>query len=381
MNLFIKKLLASCIRGMFAILSLLPQQNTIAFLSRQSAKPFDFQLLEPEFNKHFPEYKTVWACVPKGGELGIVLFLKQLYLVATSKVCFVDGYVPAVSIPSAHKSVCIQLWHASGAIKKFGYQCLDTPAGRSSEDAEAFRMHKGYDYVIAGCYGARPAFAQAFHVNVGNILSLGLPRQDYLLSPEYEEMRQEDIRAVKEQLGISEGSNAKVVLYAPTFRKGNSNSNWLEENVMTLARAFAGKDVLLVVAGHPLDKVFQWELSNEGVRVVTLESPTIKALQVADAVISDYSAIALDAGIIGKRVLFYVPDIEEYRESPGLNVDPWDVFPIDTFAVAADIVDACFKEDKYRTKGTFSAFINEYAGNVEGGSISSALHLLSGIIR
>lgn len=381
MNLFIKKLLASCIRGMFAILSLLPQQNTIAFLSRQSAKPFDFQLLEPELNKHFPGYKTVWACVPKGGELGFFLFLKQLYYVATSKVCFVDGYVPAVSIPFTHKSVCIQLWHASGAIKKFGYRCLDTPAGRSSEDAEAFRMHKGYDYVIAGCYGARPAFAQAFHVNIGSILALGLPRQDYLLNPEYEEMRQEDIKTVKEQLGISEGSNAKVVLYAPTFRKGNSNSNWLEGNVMTLARAFAGKNVLLVVAGHPLDKAFQLELSNEDIRVVTLEGPTIKALHVADVVISDYSAVALDAGIIGKRVLFYVPDIEEYRESPGLNIDPWDVFPIDTFTVAADVAEACFQEGEYRTKGTFSAFINEYAGNVEGGSISSALHLLSGIIK
>ena len=47
----------------------------------------------------------------------------------------------------------------------------------------------------------------------------------------------------------------------------------------------------------------------------------------ADCVITDYSAVAFEAGIIGKPVFFYVPDINEYRASPGLNIDPLAKFP------------------------------------------------------
>lgn len=43
--------------------------------------------------------------------------------------------------------------------------------------------------------------------------------------------------------------------------------------------------------------------------------------------ITDYSSIVYEAYLLNKKVLFYIPDIERYRKSPGLNVDPVELAP------------------------------------------------------
>ena len=129
----VMKLAAFVISGIYRLFALFPQRKKIALLSRQSARPFDFELLEPALAKAFPGYQIVWCCVAHGGEMTVTLMLKQLWHVATATICLVDGYVPAVSIPKGpRRSSCIQLWHALGAVKKFGFQSLHTAAGRAS---------------------------------------------------------------------------------------------------------------------------------------------------------------------------------------------------------------------------------------------------------
>ena len=61
--------------------------------------------------------------------MSVSLMVRQIWHVATAELCLVDGDVPAVSLPKRHRSRVVQVWHALGAIKKFGYQALDTPAG------------------------------------------------------------------------------------------------------------------------------------------------------------------------------------------------------------------------------------------------------------
>lgn len=47
----------------------------------------------------------------------------------------------------------------------------------------------------------------------------------------------------------------------------------------------------------------------------------------ADIVITDYSSIVYEAYLLGKLVGFYIPDIQYYRLSPGLNADPLELCP------------------------------------------------------
>ncbi|MDR1184773.1 MAG: CDP-glycerol glycerophosphotransferase family protein, partial [Coriobacteriales bacterium] len=65
----------------------------------------------------------------------------------------------------------------------------------------------------------------------------------------------------------------------------------------------------------------------------------IDLLEIADYVITDYSAIAFEAALLRRKVLFYVPDIADYRLSPGLNIDMDELFPLITFGDVASLVE------------------------------------------
>ena len=362
------KIIAILIRFLYKLCCLFPQKNRVSFLSRQSEKPFDFQLLEPSLQRAFPHYEIVWACEPAVYSESIGTMLKQIRLVATSKICIVDGYVPAVSIPHSHRSYCVQLWHAPGAIKKFGYQSLDTPAGRSSETAKVLRMHRGYDCIITGLASATPYFAEAFDVTPQDISPIGLPRMEYLANPKFAVKREQAAEDLLCDLSLSQESIAEhtVILYAPTFRKNNSNPNWLSGAVGALSAALSEMNAILLVASHPLQNEMKGNAVENAVeepeRPESKETPvfylghhaTSDAFPLADLVITDYSAVAFEGAIAGKPIAFYVPDIEEYRTNPGLNIDPLMELPEISFT-DADALAYAFEENSI-SKSYFSSF-------------------------
>lgn len=319
-------LMAWALKALGLPLRLIPLKNRVAFLSRQSkVLSLDYRLAIDELKKSLPP-NQVAVCVsdPESKDpVGFVLnTIKHLYYGLTSKVVIVDGYIPAVSIPKQRKgATIIQLWHALGAIKKFGYQCLDTPAGRTNKQARVGRMHKNYDWIIAGSSGAVEEFAEAFGYPQNNVLPLGLPRTDYLLSPDLAPLRSHHARAAVERLPFLD-NDRKILLYAPTLRKGEGYAeSWLTDYVQNLAQS-VDPGAILLVAGHPLNNNASKKLLEEFPSVRFSNGiPTIDLIAFADEVITDYSAIAFEAALLGKHVSFYAPDIERYKLSPGLNLD------------------------------------------------------------
>lgn len=362
------------VRLLYRLCCLFPQRAKIVFLSRQSAKPLDFALLEPELRRRFPGCELVWCCVAEIGRMSVSLMVRQIWHVATAELCLVDGYVPAVSLPARHRSRVVQVWHALGAIKKFGYQALDTPAGRSSRLARELRMHRGYDLVVAGLPGAVSVFAEAFDVPTEKIAPLGLPRVDYLRSPALAERRRRRFaradRALAEAFSQlpEDARDLPLVLYAPTFRKANADEQWLAHAVAALRRALAGAGARLAVAGHPLEHAGD-ATEGEGTPVAFIHGvATIDVLHAADFVVTDYSTVAFEAGFAEKPVLFYVPDIEEYRLSPGLNVDPLRDLPTISSADAADVARVVSGEMPYDAEA-FAAFMRASAQGIADGAI------------
>lgn len=319
------KALAWCFRR-------LPLQRRVALLSRQSSKSsLDYQLLSAEITARLGA-EAVTTCLTEPETKNLAAFaagtVKQLFYACTSKVVVVDGYVPAVCIPSKDERITvIQTWHALGAIKKFGYQCLDTPAGRSSESARVARMHKNYDWIIAGGPGAVPAFAEAFGYPEDRVLPLGLPRIDYLLDRDSAGLRTTRRQRALERLPFL-AEERPITLYAPTLRKGEGyDADWLTEYVRELAQQFAKArgefDALLVVAGHPLSDQAGSQLLEEFPFLRFARGvATIDLLEFADTIVTDYSAVAFEAAVLDKPVAFFTPDLERYQASPGLNVDP-----------------------------------------------------------
>ena len=168
------------------------------------------------------------------------------------------------------------------------------------------------------------------------------------------------------------------VLYVPTLRKGVDYSGWMTQEVRKLSEAFQTHNCKLIIAGHPLDDGCNEGELNSCENICFVEDvSSIDLLEFADCIVTDYSAIAFEAGLLKKPVWFYVPDIEEYRASPGLNIDPLVEFPdgsfVDPHSLAKAIIEAnadmreSHKRDHSSGEGLlrcddFASFMNRYFG-------------------
>ena len=318
-----------CLSLIYFIFKFFPtKQNKILFLSRQADElSLDFAMLKDELRMQNHDVRIVAICNrlddSKSGIIGFGLdTLRSMYHLATSKVCVLDAYWPAVSILK-HKPqlTVIQMWHAIGKIKKSGYQTLDKASGRSAKTAELFAMHKNYDIIIAGGKAWNPYYCASFGTTEDKLLNIGLPRIDHLLKTE------EDNR--KRVLGAyPEFVNKQIVLYAPTFRRN------LELNWEPLLDYIDFEKTILIIKGHPNQNI---ECNHGGVFMCP-EFKAVDLLAVCDYLITDYSAIAVEAAVLNKKTYYYLYDYEAYTENNGINVSPFDSMPGCAFRDAGELI-------------------------------------------
>ena len=253
--------------------------------------------------------------------------LKQMYYIATSRVCVVDSYCIPVSILKHKKSLSvIQIWHSLGAIKEFGYQTLGKASGREKTLSLAMNMHKNYDVIISGSEAMTVHFAKAFNYDESYFLNYGLPRIDYLLN-EKNYLRKK-IYKIYPSL-----KKKPVVMYAPTFRTDKSNS------LSKLIKEFNFDKYNLILKSHPnqkidvsLDKVYQCP-----------EFSALDLLAISDVLITDYSAIAIEAAVLDIKLYYYVYDYDKYKHDNGLNIDLYEDMPGCVFDKSEDLINAIEK--------------------------------------
>lgn len=292
-------------------IKLFPAKDRIVYLSRQSnEKSLDMRLLEKEIAKQSPSTEQVFRLRMLDGGLGEKIkycfsILGDLYYLSTSRVAVLDTYSVAVSCLRHKKTLkVVQIWHALGAVKKFGLQALGTKEGRDPAVSKAMNMHKNYDYVIAPSQQTALFYAEAFGCEKSKIKLALLPHVDYLL--DNKNGRSEEFFRLNPDCTAK-----KNVLYLPTFRDR-------EEYVANeLKVAFEDDDRLrLIIKTHPLSRVRAEErFSYKG------DFSTYDLMKIADYVITDYSACAFDAALLMKPLYFFVPDYDVYTRDRGLNID------------------------------------------------------------
>lgn len=293
-----------------------PRRNEVLFISRKSKTPsYDYVECARAFERHGYETVLLSGHLKKGETFAYIkLVFRQIYHLARCRVCVIDRYDPVISLLSLRvvrenapnccnneipaEPVVVQLWHAFGAFKKFGYQCLDTPEGHTREEAELFKIHRNNSWVICSGEGARAAFSEAFSCPIDRVIPLGRPEYHRLL-----------------ELGSSnDGACSKTdkfrVLFAPTIRKYDNDTDPFAVLKQTMPGCLDGNVFELLWSDHPLAS---------GSDVV---ENSFRRLLEADLVITDYSSIVYEAYLLKKPVLFFEPDIKHYRYTPGLNVDP-----------------------------------------------------------
>lgn len=299
---------------LYFFVKMFPVRNKVLMLSRQSDESsVDFNYIKEEILKRTDNVEVTILCkilrkTAKERLKYCLYIIKCMYHIATSKVCILDGYSIPISILKHKKSLTIiQIWHASGAIKKFGYQSINKKEGRGVQIARIMKMHKNYNYVIAPSIATAEFYKEAFGIDKDKIVINGLPRLDYILGDE-----KSNEKTKKFYIDYPKYKKKETILYVPTFRKDVDDSSKINQ----LINSIDFSRYNLIIKLHPLDKtksVLKYTVSKK--------YNTYDLLRIANYIITDYSAVAFEAAILDKPLYFYVHDIEQYKKVRGLNID------------------------------------------------------------
>ncbi|MBQ9691447.1 MAG: CDP-glycerol glycerophosphotransferase family protein, partial [Eggerthellaceae bacterium] len=293
-------------------------QREILFITRQSSiAPQDFQLLDTWFRKH--NFHTRICAQPfrlKHPFTSTWAILKQAYYLGLSDICFIDRFTPVISLTHFSSKysttdtsattpwktyptspVIIQLWHAFGAFKKFGFPAINTPEGRKSSDITHFKIHKNYSWIICSGESNREKWAQAIGYPKERVCALGRPLLD-------------ELKSIKNDAVIhTKRDNTFRILIAPTLRRNPASPHPFKE-------LYRQREIFShIAAPHGMNIEFIWRFHPNDPHIHAAELPDTSHVGVheVDMIITDYSSIFYEAAFFEKYVLFYVPDLNAFK--------------------------------------------------------------------
>lgn len=305
----------------YALFKLLPVRDKVTLISRQSDFPSeDFLMLKAEIEKQSPktEVKILSKKLRKspGALISYIghIFV-QMYHIATSKTVVLDSYCIAVSVLKQRRSLrVVQIWHAMGALKRFGLSILGEEEGSDPKLAKAMRMHRNYTHVLASGKACVKPFAEAFGCDEKSIVIGSLPRVDRLMSEEIKQRTIDKIFDIYQELKQAKDCDKKIIVYAPTFRKHKDISTEIEDLINTIS----SEERIIVIKKHPLMKLC---IEDRPGVIIDDTFSTEEMLYIADYVIADYSAIMFEAALLNKPMCFYAFDLDEYMASRSFYLD------------------------------------------------------------
>lgn len=236
---------------------------------------------------------------------------KQLWHIRDAKMVLLSDYfLPVYLITPRKETKFVQLWHAAGAFKKFGYSTKDTKFGPSSAYLNIVPVHTNYSHVYVSSEQVVPYYAEAFHMPATQIYPFGIPRVD-LLGKE---------RVPEASVPWYDGE-MRVILIAPTYRAKakyrESSLDWIDV-LRTIAPKLAD-NIRLVFVPHPYTEKKEWQVLTEYPQIHVDTTYTLNEwMPVADAFVTDYSSAIFEYALFEKPLAHYVPDLVEYTNSRGL---------------------------------------------------------------
>ena len=297
------------------------KRKKVSIISRESdSKTPDVAMLEAELLRRGCDVRVMSKLLTKEKSLKALGYIGHVIgqeaAILGSDVVVLDTYcIPASMIPHRKGTKVVQMWHALGAIKKFGWQTVGKEGGSSEKTARLMKMHKGYDYVVCASDVTAEHFCEAFKTDRSRIVKYGLPRIDYIKSVASGDRHDALLgRIYKVYLQLK--NDKKTILYAPTFRKGKA------VDVQKLIDALGPEKYNIVVKLHPLYRGKIEKTEGEFDTVIFDEVFSSNDwLAKADVIISDYSSFVIESTLADKPLLIYAYDLEEYEASTGLNID------------------------------------------------------------
>ena len=293
-------------------------------------------------------------------------------LLAEADVIVLDDYQPVIyGIEPSRAVRIIQLWHASGAFKTVGYSRVGKPGGPSPWS----RTHKNYTRAIVSSDFDVPFYAEAFGISESRVIPTGIPRMDRFFDERAGASARDAAAAA-----FPEIAGRTTILLAPTFRGKGPRDAYYDTgliDVEALHRLAVDRDAAVIVKMHPFvreplpipdqfaDRILDGSRSSIDINDL---------LFAVDLLITDYSSIVFEYSTLGRPMLFFAYDLEDYVATRDFYVPFEEFVPGRMVRTFDELLDAIRRDDYQAEK--VAAFAARHFDHLDGSSTDRVIDQL-----
>lgn len=285
------------------------------------------------------------------------------YLLGKAKYIFVDDFHPMIYRVNFRKDQeIIQVWHAVGTFKTFGYSRV----GKSGGNFFNTRSHRNYTKVYVSADNDIPYYAEAFGIKESNVIPTGVPRTDIFFNDKYAKKVTTELYSIYPQI-----KDKQVILFAPTFRGNGHNSAYypfFKIDFAKLAKYCEESNSVVLFKMHPFvrNKLKFPKKYNKYFIDVSNYREVNNILFITDILISDYSSLVYEFSLFKKPMLFYAYDLEDYVSKRDFYETYTDFVPGKIVQDFDELITSLYNKDFEEEKIT--DFINKHFKYTDGRS-------------
>ncbi|MCJ0969727.1 bifunctional glycosyltransferase/CDP-glycerol:glycerophosphate glycerophosphotransferase [Mammaliicoccus sciuri] len=338
--------------------------NTIVFESFGGKNYSDSPKYIYEYmQKNYPKLNYIWVFnnpdknVIIGNAEKVKKGSKEYYDAYSKAKFWVSNARLPLYLNKKENQIYIQTWHG-------------TPLKRLANDMKVVRMPgtttanykknfyaetSRWDYLVSPNRYSTNIFKTAFWMDEERTWEIGYPRNDVLVNSSDD---QEYINQIKKDLNLPEGK--KVIMYAPTWRddefvkKGQYLFD-LKINLENLQKELGENYVILLRMHYLIANALDLNGYEDFAIDVSNYSDISELYLISDALITDYSSVMFDFGILKRPQYFFAYDIEKYDKGlRGFYMDYMNDLPgeiiTDEFKLAEELKNIDEHKEKYKDK-------------------------------
>ena len=244
--------------------------------------------------------------------------IKSVYHLSTSKYVVIDNYFGSLAKANFKKGVqCIQVWHAAGAIKKFGVLAPSFSKRSLRAQKRFFNVYKNFHKIVVGSDALANIYKDAFVLSDDRILKTGIPRTDLFFYEQRKQEHKENILLINPSL-----KGKKVILYAPTFRDKELIDFDLHLDIDTMYKALKDEYIILIKL-HPAvrNKLNHQDKYKDFVYDYSLYPNINDLFLVTDILITDYSSVPFEDCLLNKQMVFFPYNLKKKAKKRGIIGD------------------------------------------------------------
>ena len=284
---------------------------------------------------------------------------------ACGAVLLEDYFLPAYANRPRRGTQLIQLWHACGAFKKWGYSCIGKTWGMSAGEARLSRAHRGYTGAITSSEAIREKYAEAYHCDISIIHPTGIPRTDEFFDPSFQQSARSKFFSLHPEM-----KGKKLVLYAPTFRGADADLAHNDKNAfdLPLLHERLGDHYGLVLKLHPfVSEAVEIPASCTGFACdVSSEMQINEMLSLADICVSDYSSLIFEFSLMDRPMVFYAYDLQAYIAERDFYYDYASMVPGRIAETCEELAAYILSADADFDRELMAAFRKKFMGACDG---------------